>query len=261
MDRSSNCSTNGAGSSMELWFSKACTFCVPWLIDWLVRTGKPKRSFETSVFSIALVLSTIIRGTVAVLVSWSLEYSPLSCNVVLCWVRNGTNSVFEANCLLTIFWVAPRWIFKVVYLLKILGLSGCQSRFHQLFCTRDGAPTLLGILIFFSLFILFYSNVVSYFSRGKRQWASCFFLYFMWFSSPWKSLWIIGGYQDIRRGITPRVPPSLSDTDSCQASGFAPLHLEVTWKFWRDDTTKNKGVKSSRVLVLFFTTSCCRNKF
>ena len=106
---------------MELWFSKACTFCVPWLIDWLVRTGKPKRSFETSAFSIALVLSTIIRGTVAVLVSWSLEYSPLSCNVVLCWVRNGTNSVFEANCLLTIFWVAPRWIFKVMYLLKILG--------------------------------------------------------------------------------------------------------------------------------------------
>ena len=82
-------------------------------MDWLVWTGKPKRSFETSVFRIALVLSTIIR-TVAVLVSWSLEYSPLSCNVVLCRVLNGTNSVFEATCLLTIFWVAPRWIFEVM---------------------------------------------------------------------------------------------------------------------------------------------------
>ena len=262
MDRSSNRSTNGAGSSMELWFSKACTFCVPWLIDWLVRTGKPKRSFETSVFSIALVLSTIIRGTVAVLVSWSLEYSPLSCNVVLCWVRNGTNSVFEANCLLTIFWVAPRWIFKVMYLLKILGFIWLSVSLSSTFLHSGWSSYIAwNSYFFFSLFILFYSNVVSYFSRGKRQWASCFFLYFMWFSSPWKSLWIIGGYQDIRRGITPRVPPSLSDTDSCQASGFAPLHLEVTWKFWRDDTTKNKGVKSSRVLVLFFTTSCCRNKF
>ena len=146
---------------MELWFSKACTFCVPWLIDWLVRTGKPKRSFETSVFSIALVLSTIIRGTVAVLVSWSLEYSPLSCNVVLCWVRNGTNSVFEANCLLTIFWVAPRWIFKVVYLLKILGLSGCQSRLRQHFVNWSGAFMLHGIFFFCLCYLFIYFNEVS----------------------------------------------------------------------------------------------------
>ena len=162
---------------MELWFSKACTFCVPWLIDWLVRTGKPKRSFETSVFSITLVLSTIIRGTVAVLVSWSLEYSPLSCNVVLCWVRNGTNSFFEANCLLTIFWVAPRWIFKVMYLLKILGFIWLSVLLSSTFLHSGWSSYIAwnSYYYYFFIFILFYSNVVSYFSRGKRQWASCFF--------------------------------------------------------------------------------------
>ena len=159
---------------MELWFSKACTFCVPWLIDWLVRTGKPKRSFETSAFSIALVLSTIIRGTVAVLVSWSLEYSPLSCNVVLCWVRNGTNSVFEANCLLTIFWVAPRWIFKVMYLLKILGFIwlsvSLSSTFFEL------GMELLHCLEF-SFFSLYFILLQRRFIFQQRK-ASVGFLFF-----------------------------------------------------------------------------------
>ena len=146
---------------MELWFSKACTFCVPWLIDWLVRTGKPKRSFETSVFSIALVLSTIIRGTVAVLVSWSLEYSPLSCNVVLCWVRNGTNSVFEANCLLTIFWVAPRWIFKVMYLLKILGFIWLSVSLSSTFL-HSGWSSYIAWNSYFFFLSLFYFTPTSF---------------------------------------------------------------------------------------------------
>ena len=157
-------------------------------------------------------------------------------------------------CLLTNFWIAPIWIFNDIYILKILGLVYLVvslASVNILLYSGWNSYIAWNSYFFPSLyFILFYSNVVSYFSRGKRQWASCFFLYFMWFSSPWKSLWIIGGYQDIRRGTTPRVPPSLSDTDSCQASGFAPLHLEVTWKFWRDDTTKNKGVKLSSRFVL-----------
>ena len=137
--------------------------------------------------------------------------------------------------------------------------------FHKLvlFCKNSISVLFFSNLLFLVLlslyFILLQRRFI--FQQRKASLGFLFFFYFMWFSSPRQSLWIIGGYQDIRRGITPRVPSSLSDTDSCQASGFAPLHLEVTWKFWRDDTTKNKGVKSSRVLFLFFTTSCCRNKF